>query len=445
MSRRTRALLALAMAAALVQGLVARQMTRRRAFYGALGPQAMFGDVTHFHRHAAQTAQGLVPFRDFAIEYPPLIVPVFLAPRLIAADAPGYRAAFVIEMLACNGLIVALVALWVGRREEIGTTAGRLAWYALAFLSLCPMAVLRFDLAPTLLAFAAAYAWGVGRSRLGGVLAGAGILAKIFPGVIALPGMLADWRISGSPARRVRGLLALTMATAAGTAAWLALAGTQVAWTLGYHMKRGIEIQSLYAGLLIAWQRVSAGEIAHDFRFGSMEVVGRGAEALARLAFPLQAAALLLVAWRCRRAGGLDVMRGSAAAVAAFVAFGKVLTPQFVLWLLPFAACVGGRPGTIGRGLLLAACVLTSLVYPWWTDQILGFGPLIVIAMNARNALLVALWAVWTLAPSAVAAPAGAAHPAGRAESGHPVPRAPRSHLGLRDERLSERMRRGLR
>ena len=57
-------------------------------------------------------------------------------------------------------------------------------------------------------------------------------------------------------------------------------------------------------------------------------------------------------------------MRWSAAAVVAFVALGKVLSPQFLIWLAPLVPLVAGRRGLRASVLLVVALVLTQLWFP---------------------------------------------------------------------------------
>jgi hypothetical protein len=59
------------------------------------------------------------------------------------------------------------------------------------------------------------------------------------------------------------------------------------------------------------------------------------------------------------------LVRYTAASVAAFIAFGKVLSPQFLIWLLPLVPLVRGRRGLAASALLLVALVQTQLWFPY--------------------------------------------------------------------------------
>jgi hypothetical protein len=54
----------------------------------------------------------------------------------------------------------------------------------------------------------------------------------------------------------------------------------------------------------------------------------------------------------------------AAAAVTVLLAFGKVLSPQYLIWLLPLVVVVEPRVRRLAVGLLVAACALTQSWYP---------------------------------------------------------------------------------
>jgi hypothetical protein len=99
---------------------------------------------------------------------------------------------------------------------------------------------------------------------------------------------------------------------------------------------------------------------------------------------------------------------GCAAALVAFIAFGKVLSPQFMIWLIPVVPLIGAsqsdshsdshRRGVVAAVLLAIALVLTQLWFPYRYWQLaLHFGALQSWLVLARDlALLVLLTVVAT-------------------------------------------------
>src|SRR5581483_7007149 len=100
---------------------------------------------------------------------------------------------------------------------------------------------------------------------------------------------------------------------------------------------------------------------------GSQNLVGPGADAIGAAQTALQIVALLaLWAWFARGPAERGrFLQASAACVCAFVAFGKVLSPQFLIWLVALVALVRGRRGLLAGALLVAALALTQLWFPY--------------------------------------------------------------------------------
>jgi Na+/H+-dicarboxylate symporter len=87
-------------------------------------------------------------------------------------------------------------------------------------------------------------------------------------------------------------------------------------------------------------------------------------------------------------------VRYAAAAVVAFVAFGKVLSPQFLIWLLAIVVLVQGARGIAATTLLVAACALTRAWFPsdYW-DLVKQFDPTASWLVLLRDVVLVAVFA----------------------------------------------------
>jgi hypothetical protein len=133
-------------------------------------------------------------------------------------------------------------------------------------------------------------------------------------------------------------------------------------------------------------------EVHSEFTNGSWNVVADGADAARTVSLVLMACGYLLVLWAGwrRKVGWLQ---WSTALLAVLVAFYPVLSPQFLLWLLPLSAAAYG----IGREnlVLIAALVLTELALRHYDDAIGDLHADFVWRVAGRNLLLlVYLWLV---------------------------------------------------
>jgi hypothetical protein len=357
----------------------------------------VLADVAFYASFAEKTLAGQVPYRDFPVEYPPAALPFFILPALVSVTRRGYIVAFISEMLAINTVVVALVAQRVARVEGPQQVPRRLGWYTAFLIPLCPLFVGRFDLAPAALAFAAACWWYSGRPVLGGVTSALGTLVKLAPGAVALPGLALD--LSGKGRHRLRGALSFVLTLAAGLAVWSLVAGRGVVESLRYHAERGLEVGSLYSGLLAVWASAHGQEIALVYDHASQHLAAPGAQVLARWVLPIQVASLLCVFVRFCQTGLREPMSYAAAATLAVACTGKVLSPQYLLWVLPFVVVLEGQAGRRGRWLFFVACVLTMALCPWGFRALVRLSPVMVAILNLRNACLLVLLGV-LLAPA---------------------------------------------
>ena len=352
--------------------------------FGQFGIAALH-DVRIYFDYGSRVLAGGVPYRDYHVEYPPLALILFVLPRLGASRFVPYPVLFAAEMLIFDAAVVWLLAAHTAAREGVRAVPVRLAWYTAAFGALYPVVGTRYDLAPAALAFAGALAWFGGRPAAGGLLTAAGTLLKIFPAVVAVLGAVSDRRTARTG--RARALLVFAAATLAVGAAWLALGG---AVSLMYHVGRGLQIETVWAGVLLLADKVLGITPAWRYSHASVEIVVPGSSFFAVLAIPAQIALTGAVAWRFARSGLGDPLRYAAAAVLALIVAGKVLSPQYIVWLLPFVSALGGPAGGSARALFLGACIATGVEY-MTSRQLLSFQLWAILALNARNAMLVAL------------------------------------------------------
>jgi len=155
----------------------------------------------------------------------------------------------------------------------------------------------------------------------------------------------------------------------------------------------------LLAGVLLALHHGFGVGLGWASGSGSQNLTGTGADAVAVLQGVAQVAAVALVwvaFWR-GPATTERLVRYSAAAVVAFVALSKVLSPQFLVWLLLLVPLVGGPRRRSALLLTVAACALTAVWFParYW-DLVFEFDPLASWLVLLRGLTLLALLAALT-------------------------------------------------
>jgi hypothetical protein len=328
-------------------------------------------DWPTYKAYGDQMKAGGVPYRDFAVEYPPGALPVFLAPSLVGGD---YASMFAWLMAACGVVLVAVIA------------AVRPA--AAFFVGVAPLLVgslilSRFDLWPALLATAALVALVSDRHALGWGLLGAAVAAKLWPLVLVPPALVWSYRRGHGRASRwgaaVAAVAFVPFLLVAPSGLWSSLSG---------QLSRPLQIESLGAALVTTF-----GSPSVVTSHGSQNIVGHGGIAAALSIAQALVLAGLWLAFARGPATGERLMRYAAACACAFVAFDKVLSPQYLLWLIPLVPLVRGARGLAASGLLVAAGVLTQVWFPQrYFDYALDFRLAGIVL--ARDLVLVVLVAV---------------------------------------------------
>ena len=359
-------------------------------------------DTPVYQHYGNAIADGKVPYRDFELEYPPAALPMFALPGLAEPGhdqdvTPGFRRTF--ETLMWISGAAALCAMAFVLRSLGGGAAS--IWASLAFAALAPLALgsvilSRFDLWPAAIVTAALAALVSGRPRLGHALFGLGVAAKLYPAVLVPLGIAFVWKRWG----RREALLCLGLATGVAAAIFLpflALAPGGVWHSVSVQLDRPLQVESLGSALLLAAHHAFGLGVTGETSHGSQNLAGNGADALA-IVFTILQIAVLLWIWTAfaRGPGGRGrLVCASAAALCAFVALGKVLSPQFLIWLIPVVPLVRGSRGLWASGLLLTALVLTQLWFPYRYFRLAtDFEPGLSWLLLGRDLVLVALTAM---------------------------------------------------
>ncbi|MCC6224053.1 MAG: DUF2029 domain-containing protein [Thermoleophilia bacterium] len=363
-------------------------------------------DTPIYRQYGEAMLDGRVPYRDFGLEYPPGALPAFLLPALAPGD--DYRAAFELLMVLCGAGAVALMVLALGLAgAPMPRLAAAAALAGVAPLALGSVVLTRFDLWPAFLVAAALAALADGRDRLGLGLIALAAAAKLYPLVLAPLALAYVARHRGGRrAAACLGVFLLVLAACLGPFAVLSPDGLAAA--LERQTGRPLQLESLGASLLLAAHRAGWYEPTVVSSFGSQNLAGSLPDAVAAAQTALQASAVagvwLLFALRRSDVGGL--LTASAGAVAVLVALGKVLSPQFLIWLVPLVPLAAGRRGAAASALFLGTLVLTRLWFPAGYWELVGLAPGQTWLLLARNLLLVAVAVVLVAASPRSPAPA---------------------------------------
>jgi Glycosyltransferase family 87 len=389
-----RAVVAAALALAVFVGTWA---VLHRGFYR----HSQIVDTPVYQNYGDAIANGKAPYRDFELEYPPGALPAFVIPSLLRSpngDLDRYRDRFEAEMLVCGGLAVLFVLSALLSLEAGAVRLGlALGFTALAPLLLGSVVLSRFDLWPAAITAGALAALLAGRDRLGAGVLGLAVAAKLYPVVLVPVAGIWIWRRSG----RRTALISLAIFAAVVAACFLpflALSPHGLWESVTRQSNRPLQIESLGAGVLLVLHQVAGVGITMQSSHGSQNLAGAGPDAIAAFQSALQLVAVVAVwVWFARGPMERDrLVRAFAASVCAFIAFGKVFSPQFLIWLVPIVPLVRGRRGLAAGSILALALVLTQLWFPFrYWDLALHFGALpswlVFVRDLAMLGLLVAL------------------------------------------------------
>lgn len=344
-----------------------------------LGSGGVSREVSHLYfRWYGTLSHGACPTGDRLWQYPPGAGPVLLAPGLL----PGltYLHAFVALTLLADA-VIALALARVGSRPGRSPRGAALWTLGLPLLLHIPLA--RYDVQVT--AFAVVSLLALKRSpRVGGAFAALGALVKVWPALALI----------GTPrGRTTREAWTSAVLTAVTLLAVLATAFSSPFDFLRQQGGRGVQIESL-GGTVLGFARRAGWPGSVRYQYGAMEFVGPHVQTVATLSLALTAVSFaLLLLWRVRARHWTAATPYDAAltAVLMFTVTSRVISPQYMVWLLGLAAvCLTSRHTTQRpvAALVVAATAVSSVAYPALYREVVDSTWTGCLLMLVRNGLL---------------------------------------------------------
>jgi hypothetical protein len=374
------------------------------------------GDLSVYRHYARAMAHGAVPYRDIHIEYPPGATAIF---GMVWAMPGSYRTGLSVLMLvflvACLfGVIATARGLGLSPLRQ-GIAGGVVA---LSPLLLGPIVFERFDMAVAAIVSWMVYAAVTERWRLMWVLLALGVLIKIIP--IALVPLLLIWQAHRRGwTSAIRGAVLALVIAATGILPFAILSPSGTGYFIAYNLRRPPELESLAANVYLGLDKLGLIRFVIVNDYHSTGLRGSGPALIATGATVLLLVLVVGCAVWCQRVFARTgspqdqtvLIAGTAATIITLTITGKVLSPQYMMWLLPVTLVIPGWRGRVAIPWIIVALLLTEVLFPihFWGLTHVEIYPVRLLTLRnlALIALLVVCWPIGVRRRSAAAVLAG--------------------------------------
>jgi hypothetical protein len=347
-----------------------------------------------FLKYASQIMDGQVPYRDFSVEYPPLALLFFVLPRLLSGVFEYYLLLFKIEVL-----LAVLIGLYLMYR--LALRLGKAPWkimlvYTLCILAVGPIIAEQFDIFAAILTAGSLYALICGKNKSAWVLLALGALTKVYP-VFLAPMYLLISLHNRQYRAAAKGILTFIIIGAIFTLPFFIIGLDSIRGLVEYHLQRGIQMESIFSTFLLAADKLGLTYVETTYDFGSWNIAGVAADKLTGISGLIMAAALILVYWfiykRIKPGKSQSTRTGAYALliICTVLITGKVLSPQYLIWLVPIIPMVLFRGRLVIAAIFICIGAVTYYLFPHAYLDLIALRNAPVVALFFRNLLIIAL------------------------------------------------------
>jgi hypothetical protein len=162
----------------------------------------------------------------------------------------------------------------------------------------------------------------------------------------------------------------------------------------GFHFHRGVQIESLWGNALLIARKFGY-EVEVRRAFGSWEIAAGVAPIIEALSTALSLGVVAFSSWWAWRAGSRGDARFMALiwfpTLACLLITGRVLSPQFLIWLVALGTAAACASSGIARRafFLLGAALLTQIEFPFGFSGLVQADPGSIAVLTARNLCLI--------------------------------------------------------
>ena len=310
--------------------------------------------VVHFTGIESEVVKIYLPYMDELmrgsipdIEYPPFALVFMFIPRMFASTALGYEIAFVAEVFVFF-MIGLAVAGKLAKRYYHSPRKVMLAYTVLMLLML-EFVVDRYDVFPMILTLLSLYFFVTKKYVWAFALLSIAMMTKLYPAVL-FPIYLFPFIINRDWSNTLKCTGVFVLVAVLIVLPLFLLNSEAALHFMSYHMDRPLQIESTASSFIALGAVLGLTQTWVEFSFGSDNLMGPWSDAVVPYLTPLMLLAVILIyAVHAHllfglRKNGQDnennrmVLLGGTVllSVLAFIIFGKVLSSQYLIWVIPF-------------------------------------------------------------------------------------------------------------
>lgn len=356
-----------------------------------------FSGTGLYYDYAGKVLSGLLPYRDFLLEYPPLALVFFTVPRVLGESFRWYYVWFQTQVVVFD--LLAVLALHLAARRWSLPAFDTLFAYTIAVLAVGPITLQQFDIFSAVFTLFALLAFAAERDATAGAMLALGVMTKVYPILLAPVFVLVRcreqrWR---SIAIAVASFVAVCIVC---LLPWLITAPGSLRVLIEYHTQRGIHLDSTWATVAFIARAFGLTWVDVVMAFASWNIDGP----IPRLLVPISTVVLLATLGACylwiwrhlsrdpRLTRDLGfAARACALVIVAAMAVSKVFSPQYLFWPAPLLVLIEPSRLRLPLALFVAAGLLTYWVYPWNYAGLLAGRSMEVFVCGVRNGLVLAI------------------------------------------------------
>ncbi|NWJ47317.1 MAG: DUF2029 domain-containing protein [Chloroflexi bacterium] len=359
-------------------------------------------DVDLYYQYANRILGGAVPYHNFNLEYPPFALPFFIFPAIFSNSVGAFSPTRYILLFQAQSYLLTLGTLylvWNLLRKVYPSLKinWRIFYFGFSSLLICLYIFRRFDIAATFLVALALYMLYIWQKPgWGGAILGLAAAAKLYPAVLLPVMLIYFWRGKGDREFALRTCVGFVMAGSITTLPFVLSGFPGILEFLKYHSERGVQIESLFASIIWLGSEFGLTNAVSSVDHGSVNFASPWGSTLASLSTLLTVGGLLAFygyLWWITRSGGRKlrsdwVFQASTIAVFWFIILNKVLSPQYLIWLLPFVVFWRGSQALV----YFAALSLSFIAFPFMVLGVVALDWQAMLVILIRNVLLLILF-----------------------------------------------------